>query len=377
MIDKIYNNPWFLRIIALVFALLLFSYVNFENNGRISTNNPIDGLSVNSSQVISNVPITVDVDQDKYFVSGLPETVSVKIEGSKNIIQQTITAQNFKVVAKNLNKLGVGTHKINLSPEGFSDELAVTLTPSDATVIIENKKIKTFNVDVEFNKALLARGYEAGTPTLDYNTVQISGAESTIDKISRVYASVSPEIGVTKDINQKVPVQVLDESGNKLDVNINPKEVQVTIPVKSASKDVPIMLNQTGTPVAGKSYKLGIKGENTKVNVTGDKNFLESLSSFPVSVDVTGITETTTKEIALSLPEGITSVSPITIKVVITVSNTISTNSGGEAISPPTSESIISESTPSNSSSSSSSSSSKESSSSSSESSESKEDSSN
>lgn len=117
MIEKIYNNPWFLRIVALVFALLLFSYVNFENNGRISTSNPIDGLSVNSSQVISNVPITVDVDQDKYFVSGLPETVSVKIEGSKNIIQQTITAQNFKVVAKNLNKLGVGTHKINLTPE--------------------------------------------------------------------------------------------------------------------------------------------------------------------------------------------------------------------------------------------------------------------
>lgn len=48
MIEKIYNNPWFLRIVALVFALLLFSYVNFENNGRISTSNPIDGLSVNS-----------------------------------------------------------------------------------------------------------------------------------------------------------------------------------------------------------------------------------------------------------------------------------------------------------------------------------------
>ncbi|MGX7420206.1 CdaR family protein [Carnobacterium gallinarum] len=330
MIEKIYNNPWFLRIVALAFSLLLFGYVNFEKNGLVNTNNAAGSLNPRGSEVISNVPVYADVDQNKYYISGLPEKVSVKIEGLKSIINQTVTSQNFKVVAKNLNNLGVGDHTVQLTPEGFSDKLGVSITPSEARIKIENKKVKTFDVSVEFNKALVARGYEAGTPTLDYNTVEISGAESNINKIASVKAVVSVENGVKKDIKSKVTVQVEDADGNNLDVVVNPSEVNVTIPILVANKDIPISLKQTGTPTNGKSYRLGIKGNQTTVNIAGETKALSDYSSFAVNVDVTGITETTTKEIALSLPDGITSVSPETIMVVITVTDESSGGGSGE-----------------------------------------------
>lgn len=173
------------------------------------------------------------------------------------------------MVAKNLTKLGVGEHTIQLTPEGFSDKLGVSVTPSEAKITIENKKVKTFDVNVEFNDALLARGYESGTPVLDKNTVEISGAESEVDKVATVKAVVSVENGVKKDIKTKVAVQVEDADGNSLDVVVNPSEVSVTIPVIAANKDLPISLNQTGTPVAGKTYRLSLKNDISTINVAG------------------------------------------------------------------------------------------------------------
>lgn len=363
MIEKIYNSPWFLRIVALGFSLLLFGYVNFEKNGLVNTNDAVSSLNPRGSEVISNVPVYVDVDHDKYYVSGIPQTVSIKLEGLKSIISQTVTSQNFKVVAKNLTKLGVGEHTIQLTPEGFSDKLGVSVTPSEAKIKIENKKVKTFDVNVEFNDALLARGYEAGTPVLDKNTVEISGAESEVDKIATVKAVVSVENGVKKDIKTKVTVQVEDADGNSLDVLVNPAEVNVTIPVIAANKDLPISLNQTGTPEDGKTYRLSLKGDITTINVAGKSSDLDEFTNFVVNVDVTGITQTTTREIALSLPSGISSVSPQTVQVVITVSNTTNGTSGGGSgtTSPPASSSESSSSSSSKDSSSESSSSSAES----------------
>lgn len=79
-----------------------------------------------------------------------------------------------------------------------------------------------------------------------------------------------------------------------------------------------------------------MKNDISTINVAGKSTDLDEFTNFVVNVDVTGITETTTKEIALSLPSGISSVSPQTVQVVITVSNTSNgSSSGGSGNSPP------------------------------------------
>ncbi len=317
--EKIYNNPWFMKVVALAFAILLFTYVNSSNN-RGQTTSSIDGLSAITTDTILDVPIVVEIDQDNYYVTGFPETVSVEISGPSSIVLNTKTTKNFDIVAADLDSLGVGTHTIELVAEGLSPQLEYTISPQEVTITIEEKKVETFSVDVEFNDSLIADGFEAGTPTINYETVELTGTASTIDQVSEVKVVVNEEEGITKDIVQTLPILVSDADGKKLDVVLKPSEVTVNIPVNPTKKEVPIVLNQTGTASTDFNYELGLSNQSdTAVVVQADDEVLKNLSSYPVEIDVTDITKTTTQTIELPLIEGVTTLDPKEIEVTITV----------------------------------------------------------
>ena len=318
--EKLYNSSWFTKLIALAFAILLFTYVNYENNSKLLTTNPLNGVSTSSSKIITNLPIVVDIDQDKYFVSGFPETASIEISGPTNIVSQTIANKAFDITAQNLNELGVGVHTINLVAEGLSSDLNYTITPSEITIEIKEKRVETFKVDVIFDDSKLATGYVAEEPILNYETVEVSGAASTIEKIDSVQAFVPSSEEIKTDLKKTVSVDALDVNGNQLDVIINPKEVTVSIRVNINSKPLPLKLIETGTPETDYEYELGIEDEkNTLISVTGKPEILDNLSSYPLEIDVTGIKETTTKDVNLPLVDGLSSITPEKIVIRITV----------------------------------------------------------
>ena len=317
--EKIYNNPWFIKIVALAFAILLFTYVNSSNNRGQTTSN-VDGLSATTTDTILEVPIVVEIDQDNYYVTGFPETVSVDISGPSSIVLNTKTTKNFDIVAADLDSLGVGTHTIELVAEGLSPQLDYKVSPEEVTITIEEKKVETFSVEVEFDDSLIEEDFEAGTPTIDYETIELTGTASTIDQVEEVKVVVNGEEGITEDIVQTLPIVVSDADGEKLDVELNPSEVTVSIPVDPIRKEVPIVLNQMGTADADLSYELGISNQSaTTVAVQADNEILSSLSSYPIDIDVTDITETTTQTIELPLLDGVTIIDPEKIDVTITV----------------------------------------------------------
>lgn len=317
--EKIYNNPWFMKIVALAFAILLFTYVNSSNN-RTQTTSGFDGLSASTTDTIFDVPIVVEIDQDNYYVTGFPETVSVEISGPSSIVLNTKTTKNFDIVATDLDSLGVGTHTIELVAEGLSPQLDYNILPEEVTITIEEKKVETFSVEVEFDDSLIDSGYKAGIPTLNYETVELTGTAATIAQVDEVKVVVNEEEGVTEDIVQTLPILVSDAQGNELDVNLNPSEVTVNIPVNPTMKEVPIVLNQTGTADSDLNYELGISNQAaTTIAVQAENGLLSNLSSYPVDIDVTGITETTTQTIDLPLIEGVTNIDPEKIEVTITV----------------------------------------------------------
>lgn len=318
--EKLYNSSWFTKLIAFAFAILLFTYVNYENNSKLLTTNPSNGVSTSSSRIITNLPIVVDIDQDKYFVSGFPETASIEISGPTNIVSQTTVNKAFDITAQNLNELGVGVHTINLVAEGLSSDLNYTITPSEITIEIKEKRVETFKVDVIFDDSKLANGYVAEEPILNYDTVEVSGAASTIEKIDSVQAFVPSSEETKTDFKKTVSVDALDVNGNQLDVIINPKEVTVSIKITINSKPLPLKLIEAGTPETDYEYELGIEDEkNTLISVTGKPEMLDNLSSFPLEIDVTGIKETTTKEVKLPLVDGLSSITPEKITIRITV----------------------------------------------------------
>ena len=90
-IDKLIESPWFIRIVALLLALLLFENV-YEENGQ-EVNVPQD----KQVEVIEDVPVKVYYDTENLVVTGVPETVTLTLSGPRSNLTQAVTQRAFEV----------------------------------------------------------------------------------------------------------------------------------------------------------------------------------------------------------------------------------------------------------------------------------------
>lgn len=318
---SMFENKWVIRVVSLLVSVLLFGYVYSENYG-LSTINRNDSISTTRSETISNLPIQINMDTNRYFISGLPETVVLSLTGPESVIVQTLSANDFDIVTEDLNQLGPGRHTIQIKAENLSDELTYQITPSRVNVTIEEKVSVESAVEVLFNSSNVDEEYIAGTPILSHDTVIITGPESTVERIDRIYVRVTPsETPLTSDVSMNTVVQVEDANGNKLNVTVDPQEISVEIPVLPYEKVVPLKVVQKGTPVAGKKYDLSIIGE-TEVTLTGNRNALADVDEMVIEADISGIKSNTVLDIPIPLPVPSASVNPEAIQVNVEVSNT-------------------------------------------------------
>ena len=315
--NKFFNSPWVYRILALIFAGMLFTYVNIDQiNSTSQATNSSTTMLANKSRTLK-IPLQINADTDKYFITGYPEKVKVNIEGPSALVTATANTQNFKVIA-DLEKLGVGKHVVRLRQSGLNKELGYRIIPSKIKVDIQVKAVKRFPIQVKFNKANLAQGYTSGEPRLSQATTVVSGSKAEVNAIQQVVANVNTENNITSDISQATLLQPLDQRGNTVNALLDPKTVKVTIPVSRPSKKVPLNLKQTGNGASGKSYQLSSNVKN--VTLTGSQSDLDKVSQLSLNVSVSDIKHSTTKTIDVPTPDGVQA-SPNTVKVSITVNN--------------------------------------------------------
>src|SRR5699024_4587144 len=135
--------------------------------------------------------------------------------------------------------------KVRILHQDISDKLDVTIDPAYAEVSVQEKITAEFGVEAEVNKALLAEGYEAGQPVVEPKVVQVTGAKDVIEQINFVRATIEMNDEINGTVTREAKVQVLDRELNKLDVDVEPETVKVTIPVENISKKVPVSIKQT------------------------------------------------------------------------------------------------------------------------------------
>lgn len=314
-----FEKKWFLLGISLLVAILLFTYAYSENYG-LSTINRNSSISTSKQETISNVPIQVDIDTDRYFISGLPETVVLTLKGPESVLVQTISAADYRVVSEDLNSLGAGKYTVQLRVENLSNEIEYQITPSRVNVVIEERVSIDSPVEVRFDESLVDPEYKAGNPVLSADTVTLTGPASTIARVENVYVTVPAENGLTNSINMNTVVQVEDSDGNKLNVSVEPQEVNVKIPITLYGKVVPLVVQQIGIPAENKEYTIEISGDDV-ITLTGDISFLEEIDQVALPVSVTGIEENTTQTIVIPVPNETLLVTPTSVMVTITVND--------------------------------------------------------
>lgn len=312
--DKWMDNPWFIKVVALVLAVLLF--------GSVPKNDPDKPGDVNvpsdeKVETVEDVPVKRVYDTDTLVVSGVPETVTVTLQGPKNLVQQAKTLRNFEVFV-DLTEAELGNQRVPITIKDVSDRLTVTIEPGYANVSIQEKVTKEFRVEAEFSGNIVEEGYIAEKPAVKPNKVQITGAKDVVDKITFVKATVNSSGKISETITREASVLALDKDMNKLNVVVEPLVVEVTIPIKSSSKKVPIDIVRKGTPPSGVTID-SITLETKEAEIIADPGVLEEFDNVRVEVDVSKIDEDTEITLPVIIGEGIVKVSPETVKVTVKV----------------------------------------------------------
>ncbi|WP_160725705.1 CdaR family protein [Bacillus sp. USDA818B3_A] len=311
--DKLFDNPWFIKILALLLAVLLYSSIPHTSSKFTDVNVPGE----QSTETIKDIPVKVYYDTENLVVSGIPNTVDVTIKGPITHVQSAKALKNFEVYV-DLTNAKIGKQKVKLKIRDLSDKLTATMKPTSVTVNVQEKITQEFKVEAEFNSEQIADGYSAGQPVVEPNKVRITGAKSDVDQITYVKATLAVNGDLKSTTTKEAQIQVLDKSLNKLNVTIEPETVKVTIPIKANSKTVPINIVKKGTPPEGVTIE-SIELDETEAKITGSESVLDSTESVRVEVDLSKITENTTLTLPVIISNGVTKVSPQLVKATVVV----------------------------------------------------------
>ena len=321
MISKWMTKKSFLVVISFILTMALFVYASESSPSRQSA-----AVSIQTtSNTIGNVPVYVDMDSQLYTVTGLPEAVTLRIEGSSSSLLAVAGNASYRVKTPNLNELGTGKHMITLQVTGLPSGVKGTVSPETVEIVIEKKATVELPVSVNVNRANLPGAYKSGQALVSPARVTISGPESLINQVENVLATVTVPENTKADYTSSVAVQALDATGKPLALKVEPEQVQVRVPITTNSKKVPLVLTTTGS--AGSQYTYQLKSDIKEVTILGSQEVLDRLTAIPVVVDVSQMTKTTTQAVKLTLPTGVDSVTPenISVEVVVTPTTTQTT----------------------------------------------------
>ncbi|EKN70415.1 YbbR family protein [Neobacillus bataviensis LMG 21833] len=312
--DKLMDNRWFIKILALLLAVLLYFSVPSSKGKNFSDVN-VPGKQ--TTETIKAMPVKVYYDVENLVVSGIPNTVDITIKGPISHVQSAKTLKNFEVYV-DLTNAKIGKQKVNIKVRDLSDKLKATIKPASVNVAIQEKITKEFKVEAEINSGQIEDGYSAGAPIIEPKKVRVTGAKDIIDRITYVKATLDEKSKLSETTTKEARIQVLDKVLNKLNVTVEPETVKVTIPIKSNSKTVPINVVNKGTAPAGVTIE-SIELDEKEATIMGNEEVLKNTESVRVEVDLSKISENTTLTLPVIISNGITKVTPQTVKATVVV----------------------------------------------------------
>jgi len=282
--------------LALFFSLLLFFNANGSNfQNSIASSETYD-------ETAHDVPITIDYDSDEYYIQGYEKTADVTLSGANRVqlnAEANEETRNFEVVA-DLTDLGEGTHDVPLEIENLSNSVDASADPDTLTVTIEKKETKNFQIDTQDLEDKLQDGFELDNMTVSPQEVEVTSGEETMKDISKVVVSSELET-INENISDSFSLQAVDENGESLSASLNPQTVDLQMEVSAPDKEVSLEPSQTGEAAEGVTDYDFQLSENS-ATITGAQNLLDEVDSLEVPIDVTDITEPTTRNIDVQAP---------------------------------------------------------------------------
>lgn len=312
------------KIIAMMTAFLvsifLFIYVQTQKTQSWTNkdNSHQEQLAANKSTTV-NAPLQLNGNTEKYFITGYPQKVKIKLVGPAALVTATANTMNFRIIA-DINNLPTGVHKIALKEQGINKSIHYEIEPAEVSINIQVRQNRKMAIQTDFNKDSIAKGYEAGQPVLSQDTAEVTSAKSEIEKINQIVAKINLQNNTKSTFSQDVIVQPVDEKGNIVNAVVNPEVVHVRLPiVELPHKTVKIKFTQDGEGVAGKIYSF--KSNVSELKIYGKKEVIDRIDTLAVPVVVNEVNKNVQRIIELPERDGISKYGQKSIQVNIIVKN--------------------------------------------------------
>ncbi len=298
------KNKVVLALISAVVALSLWIYV-------ITVEQP------ESEETYYDIPVVLQnesilSERGLMIVSDRP-TVTMRLSGTRTNLNQ-LNESNINVIANVSSIVTPGTHELTytVSYPGSIPSGSITRQNSDpdmVTLKVENKITKQIPVVPDYMETQVPEGLIADKENLllDYETVEVSGPESVVEKIAKAVIQVDLQ-DQTQTIVGEYVYTLCDEAGAPVDaqwVTTNVELVNLTLQINRV-KEITLELNIIE---GGGATKLtsAIDIQPRTIQISGSEALLENLDTLEIgTIDLSTIENDSTMTFAIVLPQGIT-----------------------------------------------------------------------
>ena len=279
-------------------------------------------------QTFYNVPVALEggpklAERQLMLLSEEEYEVNIKVHGNRQDVSK-INSGNIQLVANLADIYEPGEHNLTYTiiypgdvPTG---SVSAERNPDRVRVVVARKKTKEIPVKVVYEGDVPADYIkDTAAMELDYTYVEITGPEDVVDKIDHAAVTVQCS-GRTESIYESYRYALQDSDNKPVDaeyITTSVSEVRVYLPI-SMVKKIPLTLTLVnGGGATAETTKLVI--EPAEISVSGSEAALNALPELNLgTIELDQITQDTTREFEINLPEGVQNVSNLsTAKVTI------------------------------------------------------------
>lgn len=267
-------------------------------------------------------PISIEItgqDPGLVLTSEIPSEAEIALSAPTSTWDALLAEPAPIRAVVDLSGLAAGVHvqPVQVQIQARAVQL-VDHSPKTISVVLEPLATKNLPVGLQM-QGEPAVGYAAETPSLDVETVTISGAESSVSRVARV--QVVLDISQAREnIARELTLTALDEDGNPVtSVAITPQQVNITALVNNRGgyRNVVVKVAVSGQIASG--YRLtNISAFPPAVTVfSTNPQVIEDLPGYveTASLDLTGAKDDLDVRLPLELPDGVSVVGEQTVTV--------------------------------------------------------------
>lgn len=300
------NFQTFLWAFALAVAVWISAVLQADPDETRPLPNPVPVQIIGQA---SNLVLNTNIPREVEVTLRAPRSVWAVIEADADSVRAIL----------DLSEMAAGEHTVQLQIQVDPRPVQIiAVSPRSVTFELEPLITRTFTVDPSIT-GVPAIGYQAGDAIYEPMEIVVSGAQSQVNKVERARVSINLN-GIREDFDQTVPVEVIDEDGQRVSgVTVSPESIRVTMPVSQQGgyRDVAVKVSIIGRVASG--YRLTDLSVFPPV-VTVFSTDPQLVANLPGVVetqplDLQNAQEDITIRLAINLPEGVTIIGEPTVLV--------------------------------------------------------------